>query len=228
MGSGPPVILWPGLGRAARWCTEAPVLTVGVDAAEVERRLVTGELACPGCAGVLTGWGYARARAIRVESGRWLVRPRRAKCRGCGGTHVLLPVGVLLRRADAVDVVGAAMTAKADGLGVRPIAELLGRPLGTVRGWLRRFGERVEAVRGWFTGLVCQVAVDPVPPAPAGSVWADAVAAMRAAAAAVAARFPITGVTVWQVVSAASAGRLLAPGWPTGSINTSSPWAGLV
>jgi hypothetical protein len=141
---------------------------------------------------------------------------------------VLLPLGALLRRADAAGVVGAAIVAKAAGLGARPVARLLDRPLGTVRGWLRRFAGRVEAVRGWFTGLLCAVAPDPVIPRPAGSVWADAVAAMRAAAAAVIARFAVTGVTVWQVVGAASAGRLLAPGWPTESINTSSPWAGPV
>jgi hypothetical protein len=138
---------------------------------------------------------------------------------------VLLPVGLLLRRADAVDVVGAAIAAKATGLGARPIAELVDRPWGTVREWLRRFGSRAEAVRGWFTRLLCAVASDPVPPEPAGSVWADAVAAIEAAAVAVAARFTITGVTVWRLASAASVGRLLAPGWPTGSINTSSPWA---
>lgn len=204
------------------------MLTVGVDAAEVERRLVRGELACPGCSGVLTGWGHARARVVRTESGGWLVRPRRAVCRGCGGTHVLLPVGVLLRRADAVGVVGAAMVAKAAGLGARPIAGLVDRPLGTVREWLRRFGSRAEAARGWFTGLLCAVAADPVLPGSAGSVWADAVAAMQAAVVAVSARFAVTGVTVWQVVGAASSGRLLAPGWPPGSINTSSPWAALV
>jgi transposase-like protein len=203
------------------------VLTVGVDAAVVERRLVAGELACPGCAGVLAGWGHARSRVIRGESGRWQVRPRRARCGGCGATHVLLPLGVLLRRADAVGVVGAAIAAKAAGAGARPIAGLLGRPLGTVREWLRRFGGRVEAVRGWFTGLLCAVAVDPVPPEPAWSGWADAVAAMQATAVAVAARFAVTGVTVWQVVGAASSGLLLAPGWPAGSINTSSPWAAL-
>jgi hypothetical protein len=140
---------------------------------------------------------------------------------------VLLPVGALLRRADSVGVVWVAIVAKAAGLGARPIAAMLGRPRGTVRGWLARFGVRVEAVRGWFTGLLCVVAVDPVPPQPAGSAWADAVAAIGAAARAVAARFAVTGVTVWQVVGAASAGRLLAPGWPTGSINTSSPWPAL-
>jgi transposase-like protein len=204
------------------------VLTVGEDAAEVERRLVARELACPGCAGVLVRWGHARQRVIRGESGGVRVRPRRAWCRGCGVTHVLLPVGVLLRRADSVGVVGTAITAKATGLGARPIAALLERPRGTVRGWLARFGSRVEAVRGWFTGLLCAVAVDPVPPGPAGSAWADAVAAIEAAVEAVAARFAVTGVTMWQVVGAASEGRLLAPGWPTGSNNTSSPWAALI
>jgi hypothetical protein len=141
---------------------------------------------------------------------------------------VLLPVGVLARRADAVAVIGAALAAKAAGLGARPIAAWLDRPLGTVRGWLARFGGRVEAVRDWFTRLLCAVAVDPVPPEPAGSVWADALAAITAATAAVRARFAVATVTVWQVVCAASGGRLLAPGWPAGSVNTSSTWAGLV
>jgi hypothetical protein len=138
---------------------------------------------------------------------------------------VLLPVGVLLRRADAVGVVGVALAAKARGLGARPVAALVGRPLGTVRGWLRRFGGRVEEVRAWFIRLLCAVAVDPLVPEPAGSGWADAVAAIEAAAVAVAGRFAVLGVTVWQVAGAVSAGRLLAPGWPTESINTSSPWA---
>jgi hypothetical protein len=69
------------------------------------------------------------------------------------------------------------------------------------------------------------VDADPAVPDPAGSQWADAVAAIEAAAAAVAVRFAVLGVTVWQVAGAVSAGRLLAPGWPTGSINTSAPWA---
>ncbi len=204
------------------------MLTVGEDAVEVERRLVAGGLACPGCGDVLAGWGHARRRMIRGESGRVWLRPRRTRCCGCRATHVLLPVGVLARRADAVAAIGAALAAKAAGLGARPIAAWLDRPLGTVRGWLTRFGSRIEAVRGWFTRLLCEVAVDPVSPLPAGSVWADALAAITAAAAAVRARFAVTRVTVWQVVCAASGGRLLAPGWPVGSINTSSVWAGLV
>src|SRR2546429_8859581 len=74
------------------------MLTVGEDAAEVERRLVAGGLVCPDCGDVLVGWGHARRRVIRGESGRVWVRPRRARCCGCHVTHVLLPVAVLLRR----------------------------------------------------------------------------------------------------------------------------------
>jgi hypothetical protein len=203
------------------------MLTVGEDGVEVERRLVAGVLACPGCGGVLAGWGHARRRMIRGEGGGVSVRPCRARCCRCHATHVLLPVGVLLRRADVVAVVGAALAAKAVGLGARPTAARLDRPLATVRGWLVRFGSRIEAVRGWFTRLLCEVAVDPVPIEPAGSGWADALAAITAAAVAVTARFAVVRVTVWQVVCAVSGGRLLAPGWPLGSINTSSPWLGL-
>lgn len=106
-------------------------------------------------------------------------------------------------------------------MGYRRIAVLLGRCGETVRGWLRRFGGRVEAVRRWFTVLLRAVAADPVMPEPAGSGWADAVAAIIAATAAVAGRFGVFTVPVWLWVSAVSGGRLLAPGWPGESINTS-------
>ncbi len=69
--------------------------------------------------------------------------------------------------------------------------------------------------------------MDPVPPAQAPSVFADAVAAVAGAAvAAVAAasRWPGIGeVPPWWLACAASGGRLLAPGWPQKLINTSSP-----
>jgi hypothetical protein len=127
---------------------------------------------------------------------------------------VLLPVGLLLRRADTVAVIGTALSAKAGGAGHRRIAGVLGRPVETVRGWLRRFGGRVEPVRRLFTVLLRAVAADPVMPEPAGGVWADAVAAIVAAWVAVAGRFAVFTVPVWGWVSAVSGGRLLAPGWP--------------
>lgn len=197
------------------------MVTVGGDAAAVEQRLVEGRIVCPGCSGVLAGWGRARARSVRDSDGVVRVCPRRARCAGCGVTHVLLPAGLLVRRADTAAVIGAALTAKADGAGCRRIAAVLGRPVETVRGWLRRFGARVEAVRRLFTVLLRAVGVDPVMPQPAGSGWADAVAAVGAAAAAVAARFAVFTVPVWRWASAVSGGRLLAPGWPAGWINTS-------
>jgi hypothetical protein len=146
---------------------------------------------------------------------------------------VLLPSSCLLRRADAVAAIGAALTAKADGLGHRRIAAALDRAASTVRGWLRVFARRAEQVRAGFTALVREL--DPMagPVPPAASTFADAVAAVGAAAAAARRRLGVGadgggGVVTWspwQVAAAASSGRLLAPTPPTETINTSCPWA---
>jgi hypothetical protein len=53
-------------------------------------------------------------------------------------TQVLLPSWCLPRRADAAEVIGAALVAKADGYGHRSIAAWLDHPPSTVRTWLRR------------------------------------------------------------------------------------------
>lgn len=193
------------------------MLTVEIDAGVVEERLRSGGLACPGCGGVLTGWGRARARTVRGPDGPVQMVPRRSRCTGCRATHVLLPVLVLLRRADTAVVIGAALAAKAAGLGHRQIAARLRRPATTVRGWLRRFAARVEAVRGVFTRWCRALDPDPVLPGPAGSAWADAIAAVTAAGQAFMTRFRIVEVPLWQVAVAVSAARLLAPGWPASS-----------
>ena len=191
------------------------MITVGANPAEVERSLGAGELECPSCGGVLARWGHARPRVLRGGSGPVRLRPRRSRCSGCGSTHVLLPVFALLRRADLADVIGAALAAKALGQGARPIAVASGRAAGTVRGWLRRFGLRAGQVRVFFTRLLAEVGIDPVPPAAASSPFADAVAAVAGAAVAVSSRWPGIGeVPPWLAASAASGGRLLSPGWP--------------
>jgi Domain of unknown function (DUF6431) len=191
------------------------VLTVGANAAEVEGRLAGGELECPCCGGVLVRLGWGRARVLRGCGGPVRLRPRRARCAGCGVTHVLLPVFVLVRRVDLVEVIGAALAAKAAGAGARPIAAAWGRPADTVRGWLRRFGSRAGLVRAFFTRLLVEAGVDPVPPAAAPTVFADAVAAVAGAWVAAVSRWPGIGeVTPWWLACAASGGRLLAPGWP--------------
>ena len=82
---------------------------------------------------------------------------------------MLLPAWKLARRADAVRVIGAALAAAAAGLGHRPIAERLGRPAATMRGWLRRFASRAEVLRAGFTALACALDPDPLLPGPAPS-----------------------------------------------------------
>jgi len=193
------------------------VVTVEVSPVRVEMRLAAGGFACPGCGAGLRPWGWSRRRSVRDLRGlRLELTPRRSRCPGCGATHVLLPVTVLLRRADAVVVIGAALVARAAGAGYRRIAAGLGLPELTVRGWLRRFAARAGAVREMCTVLLVQVApADPVLPGPGGEGFADAVAAVLAAAGAVTARWPeVVALSPWQMVAAVSGGRLLAPGWP--------------
>ena len=196
------------------------MVMVGSDSVEVDRRLRAGELACP-CGGGLSPWGHARPRVVR---GVGVLRPRRARCGACEVTHVLLVVSCLLRRADAADVIGSALSAKATGQGHRPIAARLGRPVSTVRGWLRAFAGNADRIRVVFTALL--VELDPLcgPLPPAGSVFADAVEAIGACAAAARRRLGVVGaVSAWQLVSAISGGRLLSLAGAVESINTGWP-----
>lgn len=201
---------------------EAPVIMVGTDSAEVERRLAAGELVCP-CGGDLTRWGYARRRTVR---GVGLLRPRRVRCVGCRVTHVLLSVACLVRRADAAEVIGAALRWKAAGTGHRPIASRLGRPASTVRGWLRAFGRNAETARSILVGLL--VELDPLhgPLRPSGSAFADAVEAVGTVAAAARRRLGVVGaVSPWQLASAVTDGRLLVSGLAVAVANTNWPLA---
>ena len=84
---------------------EAPVVMVGTDSVEVDRRLSAGELVCP-CGGGLArggmpGSGRCAASGCCGRAGPGAV--------GCLVTHVLLAVSCLLRRADGVEVIGAAL-----------------------------------------------------------------------------------------------------------------------
>jgi len=200
------------------------VLTVNADRDVVERQLGGGELACPSCGGVLARWGNGAERRVRLLDGPdvWLC-PRRSRCRGCGRTHVLLPAWCLARRADAGEVIGQALEARAAGAGHRVIAGRLGRPASTVRGWLRAFARRAEQVRPVFTALAASLLTDPPLPGPAGSLAADAVAAVAAAS-----RVAGVGtVARWQLAAAVTCGLLLAPSWPARVASTSWLWAAL-
>jgi len=177
---------------------------------------VAGQVGCPVCREALRPWGWARPRGVRGIAG--LLRPRRARCSGCLVTHVLLPVTVLARRAYAVEVIGAALLARAGGSRHRRIGLGLGVPAETVRGWLRVMGTRLEATRLHLLGVAARAGVDWAVPKALGSPWADLLAALGAATTATTDRFGPVGVlgpvTAWQVAAACSGGRLLAPGWP--------------
>jgi hypothetical protein len=126
-------------------------MTNGPDVVEVD--LAAGRLDCPGWT-VRSPWGFGREREVRMLSDVRSVEPRRARCASCEITHVRLPAWSMPRRRDAAEVIGRALLAKAQGDGHRKITARLERPPATVRGWLRAFAGRAEAVRGcaqWWT-----------------------------------------------------------------------------
>ncbi len=109
------------------------MLIVGTELVLVEAELVGGLLGCPSCRAVLGPWGYGRERVLRCRSGDRVLRPRRARCRGCAGTQVLLPELAFSRRQDEVAGIGEAIEAKVAGEGFRRIAARLGAYPETVR-----------------------------------------------------------------------------------------------
>jgi transposase-like protein len=121
--------------------TKTPVARLGV-------AMATGRLRCSGCQGKLRPWGYARRRWIRDRARYLRFRPRRVRCQECRRTHVVLPDRSLLRRLDRVEVIGAALTASASGVGTRTISRRLQLPRSTVRGWIRRFAARSRGAPG--------------------------------------------------------------------------------
>ena len=124
----------------------------------VESRLTAGQVDCPCCPGVLRPWGWARPRGVHGIDG--VRRPRRARCGQCLVTHVLLPVTVLLRRAYAAEVIGAALLARAAGQGHRSIGAALKVPAATVRGWLRVMAGRLDLARVHLLQVAHRAGVD--------------------------------------------------------------------
>ena len=127
------------------------MLIVGIDTAAVETDLIGGRLGCPACGSALRPWGHGVEREVRLLGRIERRRLRRSICRSCDATHMLVPEDTLVRRRDGVEVIGAALTAKARGDGHRRIAAHLGRRPSTVRGWLRRFAVMAVELREHFT-----------------------------------------------------------------------------
>ena len=196
------------------------MITVSYRPAAVESDLRSGLLLCPECTESLWPWGRARQRRIRMGTEDVTVSmfcPFRARCSGCKVTQVLLPVALAARRADEVLVISAAIEAHVvEGLGHRSIAELLGRPVSTVRGWLRAFARSAGALGVWFSRLVLRDAPD------AAALWpqsnrgllAQALEVLMAYARVLGERFtrPGTVPVPWHVAALASVGPWVLSG----------------
>lgn len=203
-------------------------MTVGLNAAAVENDLCAGLLGCPAttCGAVLGPWGWARERLVR---GAGRLRPRRGRCRGCLRTQVLLPASVLLRRADAVTVIGEAFLAKADGAGHRPIAVLLDVPPSTVRGWLRRMVAVAPQALAVLAVVAAELGTEFTPPATTADPVGAVVEMLGALAGSLARRLG-GSCSPWRLAAVLTGGRLLAPTGPelagaeASRRNTNSLW----
>jgi transposase-like protein len=181
------------------------------DTAAARHALTRRRLRCPDCAEPLRPWGRARTRTVRDRDGQRLAaRPDRARCTGCGVTHVVLDAGLLPRRGYSVGVVGRALLAAAAGYGHRRIAVELAVPEGTVRGWLRRF--RGAARPLYQLGVQTTVLLDQeaLPASTRTDPLALALDALGAAALAFGRRFAREDVDPWARINVLTRGRLLA------------------
>lgn len=184
-----------------------------LDPATTAAELAAGALPCRenGCDGVLGPWGHARTRRLRVGPGRTEAHtPRRARCRACGRTHVLVPARSFPRRPDTVETVGAALVAAVSGLGYRRVAEQIRVPATTVRGWLQRARANSETIR--VNATIAGHALDPMAAKidPTGTPLGDMVEAVGRA---VAAHIRRTGrwYPPWQLALAITRAGILAP-----------------
>ena len=191
---------------------------IGVaDPGQAGTDLAGGTLSCPSCTGPLQPLGHARARSVRDHgTTTLLLRPRRARCRSCRGTHVLLPAVVAPRRADTTAVIGSALQASARGTGYRRIAAQLQLPLSTVRRWIRAFRDpaHIEWLRTQGMVWLVRVDLDVINTlAPQATRLGDALTALADAALVLRARV-VPHVSPWTLIGQITCGRLVGPPVP--------------
>jgi hypothetical protein len=144
------------------------------------------------------------------------LRPRRARCRACRATHVLLPAVATPRRADTTAVIGSALLASARGTGYRRIAAQLDRPRSTVRRWIRavRDPAHLEWLRTQGMVWLSRVDLDVINTlTPQATRLGDALTALAAAALTLRARV-VPHVSPWTLVGQITHGRLVGPPVP--------------
>ncbi len=122
------------------------------------RQVEAGDHACPDCGQRLGGWGgYWRWVRRRGTQQLWI---RRGRCSSCRRSHALLPDFLLERRLDEVEVIGRALVLGiVVGVGMRKVAEQIGVPMTTARGWRRRFRVRAPAMAAAIVSIA--VHLDP-------------------------------------------------------------------
>ncbi len=129
---------------------------------------------------------------------------------------MLLPVSLAARRADAAAVIAAAVSANVvRARGHRSIAAWLGRPVSTVRGWLRGFARAAGTIAQRFAVLMVRDAPDAAAlwPAPQPHATGEALSNLAGYAAAVAARFGV-GTLAWHRTGiTATNGWLFSASW---------------
>ena len=109
------------------------------------QQVEVGDHVCPECGRLLGGWGGYWRWVRGLGTGQlWI---RRGRCSRCLRSHALLPDFLLERRLDEVQVIGQALALGiVGGLGMRSVADRLGVPMTTARGWRRRFQLRAPAL----------------------------------------------------------------------------------
>ena len=191
-------------------------MIIVADEQVAEAARAAGQLVCPACGGRLRKHGFSRPRSVRIHgSAHRELRPARVRCAepACGRTHVLLPAWCVPGRGVDADTIGAALLAAANGQGHRPIADRLGMPPDTVRGWLRAARDNSR----WLydtavTALHKAVRDDPALPQPNRSALWFAVDALGAAAAKIRRLFGTAVRTpAWSLIVLITGGRLLRP-----------------
>lgn len=173
------------------------------------QQVEVGEHACPGPACErrrLGGWsGYWRwVRGPGTEQ-VWI---RRGRCSRCLHSHALLPDFLLERRLDAVEVIGRALALGiVGGLGMRSVADRLGVPMTTTRGWRRRFQVSAPILAAALVAVAVQL--DPTPVLLAGQGETAVLEALGATWQRAQQRFGERAPAVWRFWSLISGGHAL-------------------
>ncbi len=172
--------------------------------------LARGKLACPACGQMMRPWGHARERTVRDLGGRQVTaRPDRARCRGCGLTHVLLDARLLPRRGYAAALIGKALLGAASGSGHRAVARELAVPDGTVRGWIRAARRSAARLRTEAIRTIVSLDQDAFTIRVLPTELAGALEYLGTAAMLMARLIKLDNVHPWAMVKACTRGRLL-------------------